>query len=168
MLKRCAIRDRAVDRLDHVADDAPALRVQHLEADDVRPRRHALGLVEAVAAGRSDDARPRACRGRSGPAPVPRSSVKSSVATMRPRNSGIFATPESMTATPMPLPVSGPMPCGPPAFVDEVRADRLVGHGHLRRDHVIARKLVDLRDRRPAPPAPPRARRLPLPSPVAS
>ena len=46
--------------------------------------------------------------------PGPRSSVKSRVAMMRPRNSGMFATPESMTATPMPLPVSGPMPAAQP------------------------------------------------------
>ena len=52
-----AIGDRPVDGLDHIAGKAPALRVQDLQADDVRARRHARGLVEAVAAGSSDDPR---------------------------------------------------------------------------------------------------------------
>ena len=43
-------------RLDHVGRQALALRVQHLQADDVRPGRHAARLVEPVRARRRDDA----------------------------------------------------------------------------------------------------------------
>ena len=134
--------DRPVDGLDHVAGNAPALRVQHLQADDVRARRHARGLVEAVAAGSGDD--PRHVRAVA-------VLVKSSTAIV-----GEVARCDDATTELRHLRHTGvddgdadalagerPDAGGPAALVDKVRADRLIGHGHVGHDLVIARKLVD-------------------------
>ena len=53
-----AVLDREVDRLDHVGRLAGAVRIEHLQVDQVRGRRHArIGAVDGVVeAARRDDA----------------------------------------------------------------------------------------------------------------
>ena len=45
-----AVLDREVDRVDHVGGFAAAVRIQHLQVDQVRGRRHArVGALDVVA-----------------------------------------------------------------------------------------------------------------------
>ena len=46
-----------VDRLDHVAGEAAAVGVEHLEADDERSGRHAARVIPTIGAGGRDDPR---------------------------------------------------------------------------------------------------------------
>ena len=53
---RALVRDRPLERRDDVADDAAAVRVEHLQADEVRRRRDAGVRAARVVAVAGDDA----------------------------------------------------------------------------------------------------------------
>ena len=135
------VRDHEIEGLDDVGRHAAPLRVQHLEADDVGAGRHTRTVGQPPLARRGDNARDVRAVSVS---VEPQTTVIREVEA-RDDPAAEFGNRGDARVDhrdPDALARERPDPGRPPTFMNQVRPDGLVGHVHLGRNHVIARKLV--------------------------